>query len=137
VYKVIIVPVDLRIMSVIEKSIAVAADLGQHYEASVTLLGVSSTGPNIVASGPKEYAKRLAEYAAAKSKQYGFPFEQWHLASVDPAAELQRRIQEIADELGADLVIMESHRPGLLDYLWPANTTSFVANTPLSVMVVR
>ena len=136
-YKVILVPVDLRIMRDIEKSIAVAADLGRHYRASVTLLGISGTGPNIVAPGPEEYKKRVAEYALAKSAQYDFAFRYRHMASVDPSAELQHRIQTVADEIGADLVVMASHQPGVLDYLWPANTTSFVAHTPLTVMVVR
>ncbi len=136
-YKTILVPVDLRIYRDLEKSVAVAADLGRHYRASVTLLGVSGTGPNIVAADPEEYAKRVAEYAAAKSVQYDFAFAHRHVTSVDPSVELQRRIQAVADEIGADLVVMASHRPGVLDYLWPANATSFVAHTPLTVMVVR
>lgn len=136
-YNVILVPVDLRIMPEIEKSIAVAADLGRHYGASVTLLSISGTGPNIVADGPEIYAKKIEEYATVKGAKYDFTFDHRHIASLDPSAELQRRIQEVADEIGADLVVMASHQPGILDYLWPANATSFAAHTPLSVMVVR
>lgn len=136
-FKTILVPVDLRIQPDIEKSIAVAASLGQQYGGTVTLLGVSSTGPNIVAAGPDEYATKVAEYAALKSEQYGFPFKHRHVASVDPSAELQRRIQAVADEIGADLVVMASHRPGIMEYLWPANATAFAAHTPMSVLIVR
>lgn len=133
----ILVPVDLRIMPEIEKSVSVAADLGRHYDAAVTLLGVSGPGPNIVAAGPDEFAERIQEYAETKSAQYGFAFLNRHVMSLDPSAELQRKIQAVADEIGADLVIMASHRPGILEYLWPANATSFVAHTTLSVMVIR
>ena len=136
-FNVILVPVDLKIIPEIEKSVAVAADLGRHYRARVTLLGVSSTEPNIVAPGPEEYAKRVEEYAAAKSAQYDFAFRYRHVISVDPSAELQRRIQEVVDEIGADLVIMASHQPSILDYLWPANATSFAAHTSMTVMIVR
>lgn len=136
-FKVMLVPVDLRIIYDIEKSISVAADLGRHYGASVTLLSISGTGPNIVATGPDEYANRVEEYAKTKSEQYGFAFQHRHITSADPSAELQRRIEEVADEIAADLVVMASHRPGILEYLWPANATSFVAHTSLSVMIVR
>ncbi len=65
-------------------------------------------------------------------------------ASADPAAEVDVRtghaattILEIAEEKGADLIIIGSHRPGLQDYLLGSTAARVVRHSNSSVLVVR
>ena len=38
---------------------------------------------------------------------------------------------------GADLVVMQSHVPGLMDYIWPSNGGKVAGHAKCSVLVVR
>jgi len=46
-------------------------------------------------------------------------------------------ILRIAEDVGADLVVMASHRPEMKDYLIGANTARIVRHARISVLVVR
>lgn len=41
----------------------------------------------------------------------------------DPLTEPDRALEKVGDEAGADLVVMASHVPGFMDYLFHANTS--------------
>jgi len=40
-------------------------------------------------------------------------------------------------DTGADLVVMASHMPSVLDYIWPSNGGKIAEHAKCSVMVVR
>jgi nucleotide-binding universal stress UspA family protein len=46
-------------------------------------------------------------------------------------------IHEVAGEVGADLIVMASHRPALSDYLLGPNAARVVRHASCSVLVVR
>jgi nucleotide-binding universal stress UspA family protein len=50
---------------------------------------------------------------------------------------VHREILAAARKVGADLIVMASHKPGLADYLLSANAAHVVRHAPCSVMVVR
>ena len=56
-----------------------------------------------------------------------------HLAEGTPYLQILR----LAEEIGADLIVMGSHRPELRDYLLGPNAARVVRHAPCSVMVVR
>lgn len=47
------------------------------------------------------------------------------------------RIAEYAGEMGADLIIVGSHRPGLQDYFLGSTASRVVRRAPCSVLVMR
>ena len=51
--------------------------------------------------------------------------------------KIYQEILAAAERIGADLVVMASHRPGVGDYLLGANAAHVVRHCPRSVMVVR
>ena len=55
----------------------------------------------------------------------------------DPATEVDDALLRAIDETGADLVVMQSHIPGLVDYVWPSNGGKIAGHAKASVMVVR
>lgn len=136
-FKKIMVPVDLRHVDQISKAIAVAADLAQHYAAEVHLVGVTQSGPTEVARTPKQYAERLATFAADQSNTYGCAFRAHTEISHDPAIDLDRVLQDAAESLGADLVVMASHIPGFAEYVFASNAGYLASHARMSVMVVR
>ncbi|MEM7022561.1 MAG: universal stress protein [Pseudomonadota bacterium] len=50
---------------------------------------------------------------------------------------IYREILRVADEIGADLIILASHRPALSDYLLGAQAARVVRHAKCSVYVVR
>ena len=48
-----------------------------------------------------------------------------------------RTILDVADEKGADLIIIASHQPGLQDYLLGSTAAKVVRHAKCSVLVVR
>ena len=55
----------------------------------------------------------------------------------DPTTEVDDALLRAVDETGADLVVMQSHIPGLIDYVWPSNGGKIAGHAKASVLVVR
>ena len=47
------------------------------------------------------------------------------------------RILNAPGNVGADLVVMQSHVPRLTDYVWPSNGGTIASHSKASVFVVR
>ncbi|MGY8996656.1 MAG: universal stress protein, partial [Alphaproteobacteria bacterium] len=50
---------------------------------------------------------------------------------------IHAEILRLAQETGADLVVMASHKPGFRDYLLGPNAAHVMRHAPMSVLVVR
>lgn len=133
----IAVPFDPAHIETQTKAVETAADLAKHYNASLTLVGVSSVAPSQSAHSPKEFADKLAQYAQAQSTEHGVTFQAHSVVSVDITTELEKKLDSAIHEIGADLVIMASHAPGLRDYLLRSHSGSLATHTDISVLMVR
>jgi len=130
-------PVDLVHKEKIIRSAEIAADLASHYGASLVLVGVIGGPPGALAYDTSEYDRQLATFAAEVGAKAGIEVQSQTIVSPDPAAELDSRIAEAAKELEADLVVMASHKPGLLEYILPSHAGRLAAHSALSMFVVR
>lgn len=136
-FKKIAVPVDLAHSDKLGKALGVAADLAKHYGASVHVIGVTATVPTPVAHNPKEYADKLAAFAAHEANARGVSIEAHATTSNDPVRELDDALDAKIHELGADLVIMASHIPHFREYVFASNAGFLAGHTDVSVFVVR
>ena len=136
-FRSILVPVDLGHKEKLDKAISVAARLSSAEGATVTLCGVTSSAPGSVAHTPEEFARKLEEFAAAQSSARGVSFAARSVVSHDPSVDLDDRLNEVAHEIGADLVVMASHVPGFLEHVISSHAGYLAAHTDISVMVVR
>ena len=136
-YTNIMVPIDLAHESTVEKAINVAADLGKLYEASITLVGVTTSQPGSVAHNEQEFAEKLAEFAQSKSAAYGHDMGHKAVHSNDPVVDLDDALADTCEEMGVDLVVMASHVPGFMDHLFKSNASRLVTHTSISVFVIR
>lgn len=133
----IMAPVDLAHRDTLARALAATGDLAKHYKTPVTYVGVSASAPGALGHNPEEFAERLAHFAAEQAETYGISGEARAVISHDPAVDLDRTLLKTVDEVGADLVVMASHVPGLADYVWPSNGGSIAAHSRASVFVVR
>lgn len=136
-YRMIVVPVDLEHKAELARGIDVAVDLAKHYGAQLALIGVTGVAPGAAAHNPKEYDERLAAFASKVGADSGLKVHSKTVVSNDPAVELEKRIGEAAKEMGADLAVMMSHKPGLMEYVFASHAGYFAAHTELSVFIVR
>jgi len=136
-FKTIMAPVDLAHLERLRRALEVAADLAQRYAARLHIVAVTTSAPGAVASTPEAFDARLHELANAFGTSHGLDVGAETVISHDPAADLEDKLGEAAHALGADLVVMSSHKPGLLEYVFASHAGDFAAHTDLSVFIVR
>ena len=59
------------------------------------------------------------------------------VTSHDPAVDIDDTLEKAADEIGADLVIMASHIPGMMEYVIASRAGYLASHSSRSVFVVR
>ncbi len=133
----IMVPVDLEHLGGLAKSLAVAADLSNKYDAPVCYVGVSSGQPDPISKSPGGYSKKLADFAAGQEAKHGHKVSSQMFASHDLVTDVDDVLLKAVEEVGADLVVMASHIPTIVDYVWPSNGGKIAAHSNASVFVVR
>ena len=133
----IMVPVDLAHTEHLRKALRIAADLANSYGAEAHLVGVTMSSPSSVAPSPEVFSKKLEAYAAERSKELGVRFQAHTEISHDIAVDLDDVLQRAAENLGADLVVMASHVPGLAEHVFASNAGYLASHGDISVFVVR
>ena len=136
-YKTIMIPVDLEHADQLEKALSIGADLAEHYGAELVAVGVTASAPGAAAHNPAEYAAKLDAFAADQTVAHGVGFKAKAMVSHDPAVDLDATLQKAGSEIGADLVVMASHVPGFIDYIFSSRAGYLAAHADISVFVVR
>lgn len=133
----IAVPVDLAHISELGSSLKIAGDLASHYGAEVYYISVTPTSPGSIARSPEEYKTKLDAFAQEQATQHGGKVSTRVMTSSDPATDLDDKIVEAIELVGADLVVMATHLPRRLDAFMPANGGKVATHTDASIMLVR
>ena len=139
-YKIILLPIDLNAESSWQKALPTALDLARVYSAKLHVVAVvPNLGTALVGSFfPKDFEKEAMDAAQAELAKFerNLPDDvatETHLAH----GTIYEEIIHAADTLGADLIVMASHRPELKDYLLGPNAARVVRHAKQSVVVVR
>lgn len=136
-YHTIMVPVDLQHADKLEKALATGADLAKFYGAAIHMVGVTASEPSSVAHNPSEFARKFQAFADEQSAKRGVSFIAREITSHDPTIDLDEHLDKAADEIGADLIVMASHIPGIADYIFSSRAGFLASHTDKSVFVVR
>ena len=138
-HKHLLVPVDLEYTPEQDKALQTAADLAQHYEATLCLVAVRVSLPNAISTTPEHFAVALNLFAREHGERFGVSIDTLILDSVDPAVDLVDKLLEGIQESGADLVVMASHKPEVTDRLrlTGSHAAQLVRQSEVSVFVVR
>ena len=136
-YSKIMVPVDLAHIDRLDKAITTATDLARHYTVPLCFVGVTAETPTEVAHSPKEFERKLGEFAAEQSAAHGIAIDTAAYPSHDPAVDLDRTLISAASQVGADLIVMASHLPGLPEHIFASHAGAVASHAEISVFVVR
>ena len=139
-FKKILAPIDVTHPESSKLALDAAAKLADSSGAKLTLLNVVADVPNLVAVQlPDNFAEK-AEAAAREqlssiAKSCGLSDGAYETA-VGSGAPYHEIIAQ-ARKMGADLIVMASHRPELADYLLGTVAARVVRHANCSVLVVR
>jgi nucleotide-binding universal stress UspA family protein len=140
-YAHILLTLDLTDESSWRKALPTAVEYCRAFDATLHLLtvvpdfGMTVVGPFF----PEGYADKAIGQAKADLKNFS-------AQHVPPEVKVQRvvaygriyeEILEAARKIGADLIVIASHRPELQDYLLGPNAARVVRHAECSVLVVR
>ncbi|WP_259781516.1 universal stress protein [Aestuariispira ectoiniformans] len=136
-YKSIMVPVDLEHQDKLGKALTTAGLFAKEFKADLTLVGVTPTVPTAVAHTPEEFAQKLKDFGERQAGVLGVPVQTKAVTSADPARDLDDALDKAAHELGADLVVMGTHMPGIYEHVFSSNAGYLASHSDISVFVVR
>ncbi len=140
-YSNILLTVDLNQESSWAKALPVAVECCKAFDARLHLLTVVPDYGMPIVGGffPEDFAKKAL--AQAKAQLEAFAKDKVPSEIGCDAIVRQGTVYEVilalADAIGADLIVMASHRPELKDYLLGPNAARVVRHADLSVLIVR
>jgi nucleotide-binding universal stress UspA family protein len=138
-YKTILVPVDLAEIETSRPAIDAALALADAQGGTVRLINVRSllpvtymefVPPTFDTEQQDEAEKKLAELAAS------LPLPSEQVSAVVRMGSVYNEVLHEADTVGADLIVIGSHRPTMATYLLGSNAATIVRHARMSVLVV-
>jgi nucleotide-binding universal stress UspA family protein len=139
-FKSILVPIDLADTDLAKPAIATAATLSQTFQGTVRLLNVLPITPVMLA----EYVPADFETQQRQSSEDALAIvaaesgiEAARISTTVRQGGIYHEILEEAAEIGADLIVMTSHRPAMRTYFLGSNAGHVVRYATCSVLVVR
>ncbi len=139
-YKKILVPVDLGEVSAADEALKTAANLAKSSGAALRIINIQQVLPATYMDyipadfddKQREWAnKELASIASSVDVPKGSVSTHLRFGGTYP------EILAEADEWGADLIVIGSHRPAMSTYLLGSTAKSVVRHAACSVLVVR
>ncbi|MBB3810031.1 universal stress protein [Pseudochelatococcus contaminans] len=139
-FKKILVPVDLADLEIARQAVTRAAALARESGGTVRLIYIRSILPvSFVEFVPpnfdEEQARLAAEELAEFAKEVALPPER--VSTVVRIGAVYNEVLEEAAEIGADLIVVSSHQPGVSTYLIGSNAATIVRHATSSVLVLR
>lgn len=139
-YKTILVPVDLSETEAASKALETAVHLAKASGGALRLISVQQMLPaTYMDYMPTDFDEKQREWAddeiAAIAKKLDFP--QDRISTHVRFGGTYPEILAEAEEWGADLIVIGSHRPAMSTYLLGSTAKSVVRHATCSVLVVR
>jgi len=139
-YKSILVPVDLTDTDLAKPAIEAAVAMAQGAGGTVRLVNVQPLTPVMLAEYvPPDFEEQQKQSAhgalAIIAQECGLGADRVSFAVRQGG--IYHEVLEEAKEVGADLIVMSSHRPAMRTYFLGSNAGHVVRYAPCSVLVVR
>jgi nucleotide-binding universal stress UspA family protein len=139
-YKTILVPVDLAEVGTAKPAIDAAVSLAAASQGTIRLIYVRSVAPvtymEFIPPGFDEEQQRDAEQKLADVAA-GIPLPSERVSATVRLGSVYNEVLQEAEETGADLIVVGSHRPTMATYLLGSNAATIVRHAKCSVLVVR
>jgi universal stress protein F len=141
-YKQILVPVDLNEKGFSDKAVELAVWHAKQSNATIHLLNVlPGIHMSLVSSYfPKDAARKMMQDTQKQLKAFAEQYipdevlHHWHVTE----GKTWTTILEYSEKIGADLIIMPSHKRSKLDRVMLGSVASkIVENSPINVLVLK
>jgi nucleotide-binding universal stress UspA family protein len=139
-FKTILVPIDLSDLDVAGPAVDAAVRMAEWSGAALRLVNVQQLLPaTYMDYVPADFDAQQREWAdkelGALTAKIKLPRER--VSAVVRIGGIYPEILAEADEWGADLIVIGSHRPAMSTYLLGSNAKTVVRHAKCSVLVVR
>jgi universal stress protein G len=139
-FKNILVPLDLTDADLAKASIETAVGLARASNGVVRLLNVLPITPIVLAEyvpADFEAQQRATSEEALKIVARESGLDAGHISTAVRQGGIYHEILEETKTMGADLIVMSSHRPAMRTYFLGSNAGHVVRFAKCSVLVVR
>ena len=133
----VMIPTDLAHTEKLTKAITLAGELAQQHGAEIVYVGVTASAPSAIAHSEQEFAEKLDAFAEGQKKTFKVPVATRTINCHDPAVELHPALIDASQTIGADVIVMASHVPGMREHFLSSNAGYVASHAPISVFVVR
>jgi nucleotide-binding universal stress UspA family protein len=139
-YKQILVPIDLADTDLAKPAIEAAITLARAFGGAVRLVNVIPMTPVMLAEYvPADFdvqqRKSAEEAMSIIARESGL--DPAHISGTVRQGGIYHEVLEEAKTIGADLIVISSHRPAMRTYFLGSNAGHVVRYAPCSVLVVR
>ncbi len=139
-YTKILVPIDLHEDGCGQHALSVAIQLAKGEDAEIHLLTIIHAGPAVVAQFlPGGYEQQVSGKVKSELDELasGLDLEEGKVTTSVRFGGVYQEILAYAEKVGADLIVVGSHQPGVADYLLGSNAARVGRHAKCSVFVVR
>ena len=138
-FKKVLVPIDLSHEQKTEALLSAAKTVAQQNDCELTLINVIAQVPSYVeVEVPADLEAKVSADVTRRLQGLAEKF------SLPPSSEIKvvhgnapHEIVELAEEIGADLILIASHQPEFSDYLLGSVSAKVVRHARCSVLVLR
>ncbi len=139
-YRKILLPIDITERAMTDSAIAVAQGLAKAFDSDMRLVNVQSLLPiSFLDYVPENFdlqvRQGLEKEIAAVAARIDLAPER--VSTTLLFGPVYQKVLAEAEEWGADLIVLCSHRPGMDRFLIGSNATTIVNHANCSVLVVR
>jgi nucleotide-binding universal stress UspA family protein len=139
-FKKILVPIDLTELEIAKPALDIAVELALQSKGALRLIAVETLLPaNFMEYVPPEFDKSQEDRATHAlediSAKLAVPKE--NITRTVRFGGIYVEILAEAEEWGADLIVIGSHRPSMATYLIGSNAKTIVRHAKCSVLVMR
>jgi nucleotide-binding universal stress UspA family protein len=139
-FRTILVPVDLSDLEVAAPALDVAVSMAEWSGAALRIINVQQILPaTYMDYVPPDFDAQQREWAEAEMKKVKAKIKlaPERVSMVVRVGGIYPEILAEAEEWGADLIVIGSHRPAMSTYLLGSNAKTVVRHAKCSVLVVR
>ena len=139
-YHCILVPIDLTETELAKPAISAAVIMAQESGGTVRLINVLPLTPVMLAEYvPPDFDVQQRKTAEDSLKEIGgsCSVDAGRVSTVVRQGGIYHEVLEEAEAMGADLIVMSSHRPAMRTYFLGSNAGHVVRYAKCSVLVVR
>ncbi len=139
-FRTILVAIDVAELDLAKLALENALALAEQSGGALRLVNVQQLLPATYMDYiPAEFDEEQRQEAESKLKQLAanLRFPQERVSSIVRTGGIYPEILAEADDWGADLIVLGSHRPAMATYLLGSNAKTVVRHAKCSVLVIR